>query len=272
MSNAHIAAIIVGLNIFLLACGGTSPTGTAEALLTSTPVQVEEMKEGQALFVAKGCAACHGQNAEGSPIAPALPGHTEEMVERQVRNPRFQMPAFSETQVSDEELEAIAHYIANLSGEDHAHPQAIEVTAAVEMHHWMALEALKANDPPEATHHVNHIVELLEPGDHRRRMVEILESLQAGRTFDAEHEIEEMLARFASPRLSPFQLHLRQALASLAVEDAADAQHHIVHAQELSDPADKASVNEVLELMERGEHHQAEHEIQKLLGLEDHRD
>ena len=59
------------------------------------------------------------------------------MVERQVRNPRFRMPAFSETQVSDAELEAIGHYIGNLSGEGHAHPETIELSASLEMHHWM---------------------------------------------------------------------------------------------------------------------------------------
>ena len=151
MSSAYIAAIIVGLNIFLFACGGTPPTETPELVPARTSAQGEPTSEGQALFVAKGCAACHGQNAEGSRIAPALPGHNEEMVKRQVRNPRFQMPAFSESQVSNEELEAIAHYIASLSAEAHAHPDPIEVTAAVEMHHWMALEALKANDPGAAT-------------------------------------------------------------------------------------------------------------------------
>ena len=194
------------------------------------------------------------------------------MVNRQVRNPRFLMPAFTESQVTDEELNTIASYIAGLSGEGHIHPETIDLPVVVEMHHWMALEALKANDPPEAIHHVNHIVELLDPGDHRRSMVELLVSLQAGRMHEPAHEIEEMLARFASPGLSLFQLHLRQALVSLAAEDSTDAQHHIVHVQELSDPAEEASVNDVLELFERGEHHQAEHDIQKLLGEEDHRD
>ena len=53
---------------------------------------------------------------------------------------------------------------------------------------------------------------------------------------------------------------------------AADAQHHILHVRELSDPAEEASVNDVLELLERGENHQAEHDIQKLLGEEEHND
>ena len=132
----------------------------------------------------------------------------------------------------------------------------------------MALEALKANDRAEAIHHVNHIIELLEPGEHRQRMVAILDSLQAGKIHDPEHEIEEMLAEFASPGLNLFQLHLRQALVSLAVADVADAQHHVLHSQALADPANKKSVNEVLELLAQGESHQVEHEIQELLGLQ----
>ena len=132
--------LIASFSIVLLSCGGTTPTETAEAPLKSTPVQVEQLSEGQALFVVKGCAACHGQNAEGSQIAPALPGHSEIMVKRQVRNPRLRMPAFSESQITDEELNTIASYIAGLSSEGHAHPETIELTAALEIHHWMALE------------------------------------------------------------------------------------------------------------------------------------
>ncbi len=82
----------------IIACS-SSPTATL------TPAtQVEPASPEHALFISKGCAACHGQNAEGLEIAPALAGHSEQMVKRLVRNPRFQMPAFSQEQVSDEEI------------------------------------------------------------------------------------------------------------------------------------------------------------------------
>ena len=257
---------IANLSIVLLACVGAPPTETAEALLKSTPVQVERLPEGQALFVVKGCAACHGQNAQGSQIAPALPGHSEVMVKRQVRNPRFRMPAFSESQITDEELNTIASYIAGLSSEGHAHPETIELTAALEIHHWMALEAIKAGDQNESLHHVNHIVGLLDPGEHLRRMEAILEGLERGDIHESEHEIEVMLAQFASPGLNLFQLHLRQALVSLAVDDVPDAQHHISHTQVVSTPADEEGIAEVLELLGQGNLHQAEHEIQEIVG------
>ena len=133
----------------------------------------------------------------------------------------------------------------------------------------MALEAINAGDQGESLHHVNHIVELLEPGEHLRRMEAILEGLERGERHGPEHEIEEMLAEFASPGLNLFQLHLRQALASLAIADVPDAQHHISHAQEISDPANEEGIDEVLELLGQGKSHQSEHEIQEILG-EDH--
>ena len=64
-------------------------TETPEVVPARTSAQAEPTSEGHGLFVAKGCTACHGQNAEGSQIAPALAGHSEAMVNRQVRNPRF---------------------------------------------------------------------------------------------------------------------------------------------------------------------------------------
>lgn len=65
------------------------------------------------------------------------------------------------------------------------------------MHHWMALEALKAGDGTDAVHPVRPIIELLEEGEHRNRMEAILESLLAGDIHESEHEIEEMLAGIA---------------------------------------------------------------------------
>ena len=272
MSVRNISAALLGLVVFLVACSGTSPTATAEPLLSGAPVQVEVASEGQALFIAKGCAACHGQNAEGSALAPALPGHNEMMVKRQVRNPRFKMPSFSERQISADELDAIAGYVASLPSGGHAHPETIELTESVEMHHWMALEALKADDRREAIHHVEHIINLFEPGQHHERMVAIAQSLQAGEGHEPEHAIEGMLAGTAAPYLTLFQLHLSQALVSLAANDQADAQHHVEHAQGLAEPDYEARAHEVLEALEQGELHQAQHEIQELLGEAKHTD
>ena len=241
----------------------SSPTATIA--VTDSP--------GHTLFIAKGCAACHGQNAEGTSIAPALPGHNEQMVKNQVRNPRFQMPAFSLEQISDEELEAIAGFIVNLGGDGHQHQEVMEQAAAVEMHHWMALESLEAQDPAEAIHHVSHIIELIGPGEHEDRMQGILALLKSGEdSHEPEHEIEEMLAGSASPGLTIFQLHLRQALDALDGDNVSEAQHHVAHAQETGDDSTAAGLAEVQEFLGLEDRHGAEHDIGEILGLEEHQD
>ena len=111
---AVIALPIMGLA--LAACSSPTPTPTP----TSTPLPVADA-DGQQLFITKGCAACHGQTGEGTVLGPTVVGITEEAVKVQVRTPRDQMPSFTMEQVSDEELEELAHYISQLEGEDHEH-------------------------------------------------------------------------------------------------------------------------------------------------------
>lgn len=259
--------LISAFSIITAGCFSEAPTLTPPATPTPTDTAVStEETRGHEIFISKGCAACHGQNAQGSEIAPALPGHSEATVKRQVRNPRFRMPAFTESQVGDEELDAIAQYIASLPAEGHAHLETTELTAAVEMHHWMALEALKGADTTEGAHHIQHIIDLLKPGVHRTQMEAILESLQAGETHDPQHEIEGMLAGTAAPELTLLQLHLKQALVALPADDLAGAQHHVAHAQELADVTQEQRFTEILRFLEQGQEHGAEHEIEQLLA------
>lgn len=71
---------------------------------------------GRQLFVAKGCVACHGDNAEGK-IGPKIAGTglTFAEVLHQVRQPRGQMPPFSAQQVSDAEVQQIYTYLESLA-------------------------------------------------------------------------------------------------------------------------------------------------------------
>ena len=271
--NALVA--IAGLAIlFVLASACASESEGPTATVANADHDAgSEVTIGHDLMIAKGCAACHGQNGEGSAIAPALAGHSEAQVVRQVRSPRFQMPAFSEEQVSDEELDAIAFYITSLESEGHAHAEVetAQLGVIVEMHHWMALEALKADVLEDAIHHVEHIIELLDDGDHQDRMNVIREDLQASNIHDAEHNIEEMLAGKAAPDLTLAQLHLRQALVALAVEGLDDARHHVEHFQILVGAQEAQRATEIIVLLGESDLHQAEHEIQELLG-EEHSD
>ena len=96
----------------------TVPTSTPKRAATATPKPTptpEPIVAGQALFRDKGCASCHGQNAEGSSIAPALPGRTAQQVIKQTRDPINMMPAFSEAQITNGELDLIAIYITSLA-------------------------------------------------------------------------------------------------------------------------------------------------------------
>jgi hypothetical protein len=131
----------------------------------------------------------------------------------------------------------------------------------------MALDALKAGSRDDVLHHVGHIIELLEEGEHLRRMEAILNSLRAGETHDPEHEIEEMVAGSAAPDLTLAELHLRQAMVALAVEDLADTVHHVEHFRQLAGAPDSERAAEILELLEKRQLHDAEHELQELLGV-----
>ena len=260
---SSVIAIVVGV---AMACGSEADAPTATP---SPPPSESDEPNGHTLFLAKGCGSCHGENAEGSTIAPALAGHTETQVRRQVRNPRFKMPAFTPEQISDDELEAIARYITGLESAGHAHVGPAEPDVVVEMHHWMALDALKAGTREDALHHVGHIIELLEEGEHLSRMEAILVSLKAGETHDPEHDIEEMIAGTAVPDLTLDELHLRQALVALAVEDLADTVHHVEHFRQLAGALDIEQAAEILELIEQRDLLDAEHEIQELLGADE---
>ncbi len=117
--------LVTGVILVIVASACGSPAATP----TLTPTQISPaatslpLSSGHQLFISKGCAACHGQNGEGSAIAPALPGHTDEQVKRQVRNPVGTMPRIASEQISEEELEQIADYIESLAlGEAHIEP------------------------------------------------------------------------------------------------------------------------------------------------------
>ena len=99
-----------------------------------------------------------------------------------------------------DDLEEIIEYLTGLErSDDHQEPVDLPMTDVVAMHHWMALQALEAESTVEAGHHVRHIISLLDDADHRARMEQVLEDLNAGQLHDAEHEIEEMLAGTAEP-------------------------------------------------------------------------
>jgi cytochrome c5 len=265
-------SVVLLLFLAVTACGNAAtpkpaPTSNPDSAPSSS---LAPEAHGPQLFADKGCAACHGQNAEGSDIAPALPGHTAEQVRRQVRNPIGTMPRFGPEQLSDKELEELIEFITELKSEGHEEPLNLSMDDVVTMHHWMAILSLKADGVAEARHHVNHIIDLVEPADHRRQMEEVLEALDADHLHKAEHSIEEMLAGTAEPELSLGELHLQLVLSALAVHDAADAQHHMSHFMEEAEPSKVDLAGEAMEHLNTGELHEAEELVKELIESSPH--
>lgn len=266
----QIGLSIMFLVLFMLiiaACGG-SATPTTPSLPKPTSA-IETLPAGHQLFVTKGCAACHGQNAEGSVIAPALGGHSGNQVRRQVRAPLGLMPVFPPDKISNGELLEIAGFIESLSG-DHAHQRPAAKADALAQHHWMSLFALEDGKPSEAAHHINHVIELVA-GSHLASMQEAIQLIESANLHDAEHMIEGMIAGTAAPDVTSPEMHLRLAASSAVVENAEDAIHHLEHYSALIDvdSPEAAVALEAMELLDAAEFSQAEHEISELVGGEE---
>lgn len=228
-----------------------------------------EVERGTETYRTVGCSGCHGEGGEGTAIAPALANHTPEQVRAQVRSPRpgSVMPAFAEETLGDNELEDIIAFITTLEGEghEHMHAEEVEQTPVIEMHHWMAISALKAGNMDEALHHVSHIRDAVE-GDHLAAMVAVAGFIEAGDLHAAEHDIEEMLA--AAPEFSTdiHELHLELALQSVELGRGEEAGHHLVHFADLAEGSeDAASARAAAEAADSGELDEAERVIRELI-------
>ncbi|MBI2862738.1 MAG: cupin domain-containing protein [Chloroflexi bacterium] len=91
--------------------GVGTPPAASPPTLPSVPI---DMGEGKALFTNKGCAACHGANAEGGIVGRPLGGRKGQEITVAVRNGKGLMPAFTPVQVSDSELQSIVSFIEGL--------------------------------------------------------------------------------------------------------------------------------------------------------------
>jgi hypothetical protein len=79
-----------------------------------------------------------------------------------------------------------------------------------------------------------------------------------------------MLTGTVTPDLSLQDLHLQQALAAIAMDEVPNALHHVLHAKNEADPSVADALSEIVALLSAGELHDAEHEIEVLLGEEVH--
>lgn len=81
-------------------------------------VEVDQTDEAYGIAKANTCLSCHGENFEGGAAAPSLQGKdlTAEHITQVAREGQGQMPA-GVFQGTDEELEKLAEYIANIGKE-----------------------------------------------------------------------------------------------------------------------------------------------------------
>ena len=266
-----VGSLLLAVAAILTSCG-TSATPEPAEQPTEIGHQEEEAANleetlsaaalpGLQVYRTVGCATCHGFNAEGSDIAPALPGHTESQVRRQVRAPVGLMPVFTLNTMPDEQLDELVTFIADLGGE-HAHMPSFDTGDEMEMHHWMALFALEDGHIDEARHHIDHIIEVTE-GDHQGRMRQVLSDIETvGDLHDATHAVEEMLAGMLSDEITEGSMHLKMALSAARIDEAQGVVHHMEHFAALA-PAE--ADGEVIAMAQAGDLEGAEHHIAEML-------
>jgi mono/diheme cytochrome c family protein len=88
------------------AYAGLAPAGTASG---------DPVAQGLRLFVTMGCATCHGLDALGGVVGPAIAGVDLRAVLGRTRQPMGGMPRYSAETLTDDQATAIAAYLRTLS-------------------------------------------------------------------------------------------------------------------------------------------------------------
>ncbi len=129
---AGYAALLVGLALVAALYAAITGTGGASA----APDQSQQgIAEGKQLF-SENCASCHGENAQGTSLAPSLIGAGAAAVDFQVSTGRMPLSGGPDAEApqkpvrfTQQEIYAIADYLASLGGGP-AIPSADQVSAA----------------------------------------------------------------------------------------------------------------------------------------------
>lgn len=94
--------------------GATIPyngPGAAE----SVPANTDPAQRGQALFVTKGCASCHGLQGQGGIVGPRIAGTEEKDLQVKTHVGPKGMPEFASSTLTTSDLDAIAAYLKAMS-------------------------------------------------------------------------------------------------------------------------------------------------------------
>ena len=96
-------------------------------------------------------------------------------------------------------------------------------------------------------------------------MEKALNLIAQGKAHDAEHEIEEMAGAESPSGVTMQRFHLILVQRANEAKDAAEVKHHLDHFLIKATEKEKGIAREALELVEKGDFHEAEHEIEELL-------
>ena len=277
--RANVLLILLAAGLALAACTSgvaTRATTTSEPqaeptlavvrIPTATPEVAEELGLEQQVYVSAGCSACHGQNGEGSEIAPALGGHSALQVKRQARAPVGLMPPFPPDQLSDADLEAIVQYITGLDTE-HGHQRTSGSGGELVMHHWMALFSLEDEQATESLHHIGHILDLVE-GAHLAAMRETEAMVNDGEFHDASHIVEGMLSGLDTSVLDESRMHLTLTLSALRIDETDESLHHLSHYLGLVKGHELEQGEDLEALIGAGDLGAADSVLEQLIGVE----
>ena len=95
---------------------GGPTTYRGPGLDSDVGVSTNPMTRGAQLLVGKGCATCHGLTGEGGPVGVRLTGVDASRMRTVTGNGPHGMPRFDPNSLSDDDLAAIAAYLASKGG------------------------------------------------------------------------------------------------------------------------------------------------------------
>lgn len=233
----------------------------------------EMIAAGKQVFTQYACFACHGENGEGTDLAPALANHDPETVRRQVRMPSNNMPVFPPSALSSEDVDALIAFISSLEieGGGHAHEHSgNSIGDLMVEHHWLAREAMMEENYEEAVHQINHIIEIAT-GPHLLAMQTMLDQVNTEEYDSALQTLNDMLYEIEVQDVDTDIAHLQLALAWVISENADNALHNLEHVGDYSEDEHilEATVN-IMALIEAEEWHEAQDALIALLPDTEH--
>ncbi len=197
-------------------------------------------------------------------MGPKVAGHAASPTRTQVRSPMGKMPAFSKAQLGDADLDKVANFLAGLAPGG-ARVVDWEKASTENIHHWMALLAIKFNDVPDVQHHLRDAITFIKDPKKLAEVNKALDLLGKGNAHDAEHEIEELAGTESPSGITRQRLHLVVALRAIEAKNAKEANHHLEHFKTKATAKEMPVVTKALELVAKNDFHEAEHEVEELL-------